>query len=87
MSALVFAGCASKDPGYPRQPPAVQNSVWGGSPVEMTLGDWKSDAGEDCAESGHRNACACEWAWRGTKVPSEPEGKDWCDFPKEEDSQ
>ena len=53
----------------------------------MTLGDWKSDAGEDCAEPGRQNACACEWAARGTKVPSEPEGKDWCDFLEEEDSQ
>lgn len=85
MSALVFAGCASDE--YRRQTPAAQDNVSGGSPVEMTLEDWKSDAGEDCAESGRKNACACERSGRGTKVPSEPEGKDWCDFLREEDGQ
>jgi hypothetical protein len=53
----------------------------------MTLEDWKSDAGEDCAESGRQNTCACVWATYGTRVPSEMEGKDWCDWLKEEDSQ
>ena len=77
MSLLVFAGCTSDHPNA-HQPSVVR---------ELALEDLKSDAREDCAESGGQNACACEWARRGTKVPSDLYGESWCDWLKEEDNQ